>query len=105
MKYFIAVTILFAFCISAKAQTTAGNDDKAAGASIGQNIGYSYGVTYTVVNGQKVENDAEKIITHTGSTVSADKNMKPADINQNGRYPYEVIYTSTSGDLVQSGKK
>lgn len=104
MKYFIAIAILIVFCINAKAQTTAGGDDKASSATIGKYVGYPYGVTYTIVKGKTVDCCADIIDCHMETKVTADKEIKPAEFNSN-RYSYEVTYTVSSSELVKSEKK
>ncbi len=104
MKYFITLAILVIFGINAGAQTTAGGDDKAFGASIGKCNGYTYGTNYTIVKGQVTECCSENNVCHMETKVSADKELKAADL-KTGRYSYEVSYTASSREIVRSDKK
>ena len=113
MKYLITILILLTLCISANAQVTAGNDEKATGATIGMCKGYSYEVTYTIVDGKVLPSGTEKSVFEkidTGKNITrvkADRFDKPAGRvdNFNKEFCYEVTYTIANGNVIQTDSR
>jgi hypothetical protein len=105
MKYLITITILFFVCINLNAQGTAGNDDKAFGATAGSGNGYSYEVTYTIVDGNVLQPGADKSIIEKINNVDlksggkAFRDDKPAGKDGKSilKYSYEVTYSIANG--------
>ncbi|MDD5362532.1 MAG: hypothetical protein PHN88_10395 [Ignavibacteria bacterium] len=109
MKYLITIAILFFVCINLNAQGAAGNDDKASGATVGQGNGYSYEFTYTIVDGNVLEQGADKSIIEKINKVDlksggkAFRDDKPAGKDGKNvlKYSYEVTYSISNGIVSQ----